>query len=77
MEGNPWVWSPPQDVKAVSSVSADRTLPPPKPIQVAKPVSATPTSKPIEKKRTAADFTWSAPKMVKTRIQLRYEEEVK
>jgi hypothetical protein len=37
----------------------------------------TPTSKPTERKRTAADFAWSPPKIVKTRIQLRYEDEQK
>jgi hypothetical protein len=71
---NPWPWSPQQDDKPVQSVSAARAPPPPKPVQVVKPVSATPTSIPIEKKRTAADFAWSSPKMVDTRLVLRYAD---
>jgi hypothetical protein len=33
-------------------------------VQVVKPASVTPTSQPIERKRTAADFTWSPPKKI-------------
>jgi hypothetical protein len=39
-----------------------------------KPASVTPTSQPIERKRTAADFAWSPPKMVNTWLKLRYED---
>jgi hypothetical protein len=45
-----------------------------KPVQVAKPAPAAPTIKPIEKKRTAADFAWSPPKLVNMWLKLRYDD---